>query len=244
MMSTDLIDHHSELRYLSMQEGQTQISSGWSADGDQPWQPLESASATRRRRWRTGLMVLFVTAILVGAGYVYWQYRITPRLGRVTETVRGRVMVQDNALAPQIQAEPGRVVRPGARLYAETNAVARVTFFDESAFRIDSEGIWLVSEVSGSRNGRLSRVSVRQVAGDAVYVSRVPQQGVDSAFAITVEGAVVELEGMARLSINGDEICIAVIQGQAVLESADGSPQAMLPEGRSATLVAGVWQPL
>ena len=210
----------------------------------QSWRPLDAGSTARRRRWVRIVIIVITLALLAGASWAYWQYQVTPQLGRITETVRGRVMIQDNILGPQIQAEVDRIVRPGARVYAESNAIAVVTFFDDSAFRVESEGIWLVSQINGSRNDRLSRIAIRHVQGDALYVSRLPQPGVDSVFRVTLVGGAFALDGVAKLSVWDDEIIITLLQGQAVLESGDGAAQATLTEGRSATLVSGYWQPL
>ena len=181
------------------------------------WQPLETPRGAILRRvaivCATVLGVVLVGALVA----VALQFRLLPGSGAVEEITQGAVEIQSSAEGPWLPAQPGSLVRSRARLQAAVGSVATVTLGQGAWMRIESDGEWLLPELVASPNGRLARATVTHDRGQASYVSRPPQAGVDARLRIVCAGATLDLEGVATLVCDEDKGSIHVWQGEGRL---------------------------
>jgi len=176
------------------------------------WQPV-----SRRRNWRVRPWVwgVFSALFLLAVAMLIYAYWPTLRTGAFVQIDQGQVHVQMGPGAPWYVAEVGKLVREGSYLEAAPGTVALIRFFDGSMMRIESEGAWRIVSLRGSRNGRLSRIVVRQIRGRASFVSAPMRRGFDARLQVELLGNVAELVGVATFDLSAEgKGRVSVLQGR------------------------------
>lgn len=163
------------------------------------WQLL-SPAAPNPRRASPWLSLLLISTLVALNAYMAFQHQLLPRTGMVVQIQRGSLEVQDNKDGPWVLAEPERLIREGSRLKTSPASVVLIRFFDESVMRLEAAGDWGIVSLQGSRNGRISRVTVRQYSGIASYVSQPVRTDPEEGLHIAFPWATFDLAGVATVS--------------------------------------------
>jgi hypothetical protein len=183
------------------------------------WEPLEPTAPERPARralaWVAGLAGLIV---LVGIIVVAWQCQLLPDTGTVARLERGMLQVRDSQDGPWFTAGNERMLRQAARLRAGNDAVAWLAFEDGTQMRIESAGEWRLATLQRSRNRRISRLTIEHADGQASYVAPLPNRWQDARLSVWIEGATLELTGVATVTLSEGVAVISILDGHAALE--------------------------
>lgn len=187
--------------------------------GPNQWTPL-GWGGSRLRSWGWGLVLGLTLLLVIAAGAcLLWAYRLEPREGTVAQIDAGALQVAraEDAWEP---LGVGDAVLSGQRLRSSSGTVALIHFLDGSQMRMESAGEWEIEQLESSPGGRLSYITIRQMAGRASLVSAPLQRGTNAHLRLELPGGTVRLVGAATFATDeqGATIC-TLLQGQAHVQA-------------------------
>ncbi|MBC7235101.1 MAG: hypothetical protein H5T69_04615 [Chloroflexi bacterium] len=203
--------------------------------GTSIWQPLGQAWRPSMATIWPWLMVAAAGAFVVLAIYFGLQHRLFACTATV-EAVEGSTLelLPDGSAAHEPLRE-GALLEEGVRLNAAAGTVARIRFCTGGMLRIESAGQWFLREMVRSRNGRLSRVVIEQIQGQASIVSPPLRHGQQARTVIRLPHGQVELMGVATLATSAEgRTRLWLLQGRALV--LEGSKRRELAVGEEVVL--------
>jgi hypothetical protein len=185
------------------------------------WQPLAQVGQEEKSTSRLSALLIGIALLLGVGGLVIWQFQFLPAGGQIAAIERGALKVQTGQSDAWAEGQPGLALREGWMLASEPGAVVTLQFADRSICRVESAGLWQILELRRSRNGRIARTTLHQLAGQASYMSRPPQPAVDARLRVSLPGDVsLDLSGVATVTMDPAGIArIQLLQGNGQLRA-------------------------
>jgi hypothetical protein len=187
------------------------------------WQPLAQVGQEEKRTSRLPALLVGVALLLILGGLIIWQFQFLPASGEIGAIERGALEVRPGHGGALAEGQSGQALAEGAVMESLPGAVVTLHFADGSICRIESAGTWQILELRKSRNGRIARTTLRQVAGQASYMSRPPQPAVDARLRISLPADVsLDLSGVATVTLDSTTTArIRLLQGKGQLRAWD-----------------------
>ncbi|MFP3896785.1 MAG: hypothetical protein ACLFV5_08130 [Anaerolineales bacterium] len=184
------------------------------------WEPLEfQDEPTRRPLWTIllGVVGLLLTGLIA---YLAIAQKPTPRSGMIESIQQGSLQISRGQDESWQSAEEGGTIHQGSSIRSMTDTWATIALPDQSLMRIEAPGMWEVMELVGK--GNHLRITIKQKAGRASFISPPPRKINPSRFQIQVANISADLVGVGTFITDSDgRSRIHILQGHCTLGPMD-----------------------